>query len=535
MNLSVWRWIKELNKLLSTGQPEPVRQAERIAAMQLHVVLPAKAGVIAVVLFYIWHHGSFGEEETIRGVAVDWLRNYFVAFLVVNFIALFLFVFWRKLPSGLFPWLAFTLGLLDGLFVAGLMFITEGFESIMFWVFPGLIVLNALSIPLAVPQIVLNLLLSAFYLTAGVLNVQIPISERASVDPRAFRPLPPAHNTNAVSPAAGTNAAVPAAGTNRPSRPGDTSFVLAVGGTNAVPPADSTNRISRPRPGRSIDSPYVTAPAEISTEPLVTHLLVLWLLTACAYGVQVLEERQRRAFDEEREFAVREAHLHSTGRLAAEFAHQIKNPLAIINNAAFSVRRALKEGKRDVSRQIEIIQEEVERSDKIVTQIMGYAQLTEGRVEKLEVAEELNRAIEQVFPAAVDCAVSVERDFPRELPPLLMQRRHLSEILVNLLTNAREAMNDQGTVSVSAAHRSDDSIEISVRDNGPGVPPDRLERIFEAYYTTKEKGTGLGLAIVKHNTELYAGTVRVESGLGKGARFIVTFPAKTAVSPVKSR
>jgi signal transduction histidine kinase len=508
MNLSVWRWIKELNKLLFTGQPEPVRQAERIAAMQLHVVLPAKAGVIAVVLYYISHHGSFAEEETNRGVAVDWLGNYFVAFLIVNFIAFFLFRFWRKLPPGLFPWLAFTLGLLDGLFVAGLMFITEGFESIMFWVFPGLIVLNALSIPLAVPQIVLNLSLSAFYLTAGVLNVQIPISERAPVDPRAFRPVLPAHNTNAVSPSSSTN---------------------------AVSPSFSTNRISRPRPARGFDSPYLTAPAEISTEPLVTHLLVLWLLTACAYGVQVLEERQRRAFDEEREFAVREAHLHSTGRLAAEFAHQIKNPLAIINNAAFSMRRALKEGKRDVSRQIEIIQEEVERSDKIVTQIMGYAQLTEGRVEKLEVTEELDRAIEQVFPAAVECAVSVQRDFPRDLPPLLMQRRHLSEILVNLLTNAREAMNDHGTVSVSAAHRSDDSIEISVRDNGPGVPPDRMERIFEAYYTTKEKGTGLGLAIVKHNTELYAGTVRVESGLGKGARFIVTFPAKTAVSPVKLR
>jgi hypothetical protein len=144
MNLSVWRWIKELNRLLSTRQPEPVRQAERIAAMQLHVVLPAKAGVIAVALYYISHHGSFAEEETNRGVAVDWLGNYFVAFLIVNFIALFLFVFWRKLPPGLFPWLAFTLGLLDGLFVAGLMFITEGFESIMFWVFPGLIVLNAL-------------------------------------------------------------------------------------------------------------------------------------------------------------------------------------------------------------------------------------------------------------------------------------------------------------------------------------------------------------------------------------------------------
>ena len=63
-------------------------------------------------------------------------------------------------------------------------------------------------------------------------------------------------------------------------------------------------------------------------------------------------------------------------------------------------------------------------------------------------------------------------------------------------------------------------------DDGPGIPPDKMERIFEAYYTTKEKGTGLGLAIVKHNAELYSGTVRVESELGKGAKFTVNFPAK---------
>jgi two-component system NtrC family sensor kinase len=247
----------------------------------------------------------------------------------------------------------------------------------------------------------------------------------------------------------------------------------------------------------------------------------------------VLAERQRRAFEEEREFAVREAQLHSAGRLAAEFAHQIKNPLAVINNAVYSVERALKEGRTNVLRQIEIIQEEVEHSDRIVTQIMGYAQLTEGRVERLNVAEELDRAIQQVFPAAVDSGIVVERSYKSDFPPLLMQRGHLSEVMVNLLRNAREALNGRGQVTVAAECRPDYSIKIYVRDNGPGISPDKMERIFEAYYSTKEKGTGLGLAIVKHNVELYAGTVRVESELGKGACFILTFPAKTVISLAK--
>ena len=75
------------------------------------------------------------------------------------------------------------------------------------------------------------------------------------------------------------------------------------------------------------------------------------------------------------------------------------------------------------------------------------------------------------------------------------------------------------------------AVEISVADDGPGIAPDKIERIFEAYFTTKEKGTGLGLAIVKHNVELYGGTVRVDSVLGKGAKFTVIFPAKSQPKP----
>ncbi|MGD0614257.1 MAG: ATP-binding protein, partial [Verrucomicrobiota bacterium] len=280
---------------------------------------------------------------------------------------------------------------------------------------------------------------------------------------------------------------------------------------------------------RATELPYDTENRDTGTGPYLPHLAVLWLLTACCYGVQVLAERERQALDEAREFEVRERQLRSAGRLAAEFAHQIKNPLAIINNAVFSLQRALKQGRNDVAGQIDIIREEVERSDRIVTQIMGYAQLSEGRLEKLAVAEELDSAIAQVFPSGAGYAIRVERRYQQPLPPLFMQRRHLSEILVNLLQNAREALTGGGDVSVTARCRVDFSIEIVIADTGPGIPPDKLERVFEAYYTTREKGTGLGLAIVKHNMDLYDGTVRVESTLGQGTRFTLLLPAKAVV------
>lgn len=93
---------------------------------------------------------------------------------------------------------------------------------------------------------------------------------------------------------------------------------------------------------------------------------------------------------------------------------------------------------------------------------------------------------------------------------------------------------DQGCITVTARCRNDAAVEVAIADDGPGIPAEKLERIFEAYYSTRPKGTGLGLAIVKHNTELYGGTVRVESELGKGARFTVIFPAKTVSNRLKT-
>jgi signal transduction histidine kinase len=276
------------------------------------------------------------------------------------------------------------------------------------------------------------------------------------------------------------------------------------------------------------------APHEDLGQPFVLRLMVLMLMTGGCYGVQLLLERQESAIEEAREFGMRENQLRSAGRLAAEFAHQIKNPLAIINNAAFSLRRTLQNGQANATRQIDIIQEEVARADRVITQITGYAQLSEGRVEKLDVVEEIDRAIGQVFPPAVPTKIKIHRDYAAHFPPLLMQRGHLSEMFMNLLQNARDALGERGNVFVTADCHRDYSIEITVRDDGPGIPPDKVERIFEAYFTTKEKGSGLGLAIVKHNVELYGGRVRVESRLGHGAKFTLLFSAKALMKLSKT-
>jgi signal transduction histidine kinase len=287
-----------------------------------------------------------------------------------------------------------------------------------------------------------------------------------------------------------------------------------------------------PHPHKPVswDSTLPPPPEDTPAGSFLSNLFVLLLLTFCCYGVQALAERQRRELEEAREFAVREGQLHSAGRLAAEFAHQIKNPLAIIASAAYSLQRSLRENKNSAGQQIEIIQEEVARADRVITQIMGYAELSEGRVEKLDAHGELERAIAQVFPPAVPTDIKIQRQYASYFPPLLMQRNHLSEIFVNILTNARDAIGPAGKIFIKAACLPDYTVEISIRDNGAGIPADKMTRIFEAYYTTKNKGSGMGLAIVKHNTDLYGATISVKSEVGKGTEFILTFPAKTIVN-----
>jgi signal transduction histidine kinase len=261
-------------------------------------------------------------------------------------------------------------------------------------------------------------------------------------------------------------------------------------------------------------------------ESLLMRLLLLLLLVVCCYALQVLLDRKRREEVEAREFAVKQHQLQAAGRLAAEIAHQLKNPLGIINNAAYTLQKTVKEGKT-ITQQISIIREEVARSDRIITELMGYARLAEGRVERVGLGEILEQSIQVALPQGSGFQVQVHRDLQEPLPSLLGQRAHFLEIFTNLLVNAREAMNGAGEVWISARATPDYSVQVTIRDSGPGIPPEELGRVWEAYFTTKDRGTGLGLAIVKHNAEMYGGRVRLESEVGKGAAFTITLPART--------
>jgi signal transduction histidine kinase len=455
--------LKRLLALFEIPALDPERARRRIEVMERNTMLPVKGVFIVLILQSFNYHSKWMVQLSNNlDVTVETVQLLFGFYIALTVLLALPVLAVRRMPMAVLQWSVVTSSLIDGLMLAGITIIAGALDSVLFWLFIGLLLRNAVSVPPGFSQLFLNFAISLCYTLVAVVESTV----MHSLDDQTQRAL------------------------------------------------DMT-------------------PTDELGELFVLRMLVLWLVAITSYGVQAFLEKQRLAIEEASEFAAREGQLRSAGRLAAEFAHQIKNPLAVIRNAAHSLERSIRENKKSAAQQIEIIQEEVTHADKVITQIMGYAQLSEGRVEKLIVEEKLEEAVEQVFPAAVPTGIRVQKNFTGPFPPLLMQRGHLSEILVNLLQNARDALGENGVITLAAATRRDHTVEITIADNGPGVSPDKFGRIFEAYFTTKEKGTGLGLAIVKHNVELYGGTVHVESVLGKGAKFVITFPAKSLPKPFK--
>ncbi|HOX01592.1 MAG TPA: ATP-binding protein [Candidatus Paceibacterota bacterium] len=443
------RAISRFSELLATEAPDPEQHAARIWFMERNIGLPVKA-LALISVFYFLFFSRLTDSVTMvsmREVALENIQRFFLLYILVNVAAGIMLIGMTQLPLILIQWVVFTVNLLDGLFLSSLTLLPGTYDSVIFWMFPGLIIRNAISIPTVPWQLLVNFLITFGFGAAAVMDAQI----------------------------------------------------------------DHFDQIE----------------SETVGEPLVLRIAILLLVTLCCYGVQVLFDRQRRTEDEAREFALRQEQLRVTSRLAAEIAHQLKNPLGIINNAAFNLQRNVKEGKATITQQIKIIREEVERSDRIITDMMGYSRLAEGRLERLNVDEALDNAIDQVFPAAVHYDIQIERDYSSALPVLLMQPSHLTETFVNILQNAREAMGGAGKIRIATRFGEGYSVIVTIEDSGPGIPPEIRDKVFEPYFTTKDRGTGLGLAIVKHNVEMYGGSVQVDSESGLGCRFVLVFPAKS--------
>jgi signal transduction histidine kinase len=273
--------------------------------------------------------------------------------------------------------------------------------------------------------------------------------------------------------------------------------------------------------------PMDPAAQEIQRRGIILNVVILALVGGGCYGAHLLVRMRLRALSEDQERMIRTEKLNLAAMMATSIAHELKNPLAVMNNAAFILRRGEGQLEPKLRKQIDIIASEIQRSDKIIMDLLGYAKLAGGKILRVNVNQVLDEALEDLDNEIAARRIVVTKAYERHLPPLLIDAAQLRTMVSNLLLNACEAIDSLGKITVETGYSDEGSIEISIADTGKGIAEENLPRVFDSFFTTKEAGTGLGLSIVESITKAYGGTVTVKSQKGSGSRFTVRLPTRT--------
>jgi len=232
-----------------------------------------------------------------------------------------------------------------------------------------------------------------------------------------------------------------------------------------------------------------------------------------------------RALQEARLETVRSEKMASVGLLAAGMAHEVGTPLAGIIGYTGILAEELADDpeKSDYLRRISA---DAGRIDRLVRELLNYARPVKPEIERICVKEFLGDLLAMLERQGVLKQIETRLTVAAGLPALYIDRHQLLQVMMNLVMNARDALSAGGYIEIDAVAESGDSIAISVRDSGGGIPPENLEKIFEPFFTTKEpgRGTGLGLAISARLVESFGGRLAVASELGQGATFTLKLP-----------
>ncbi|MDB4935823.1 MAG: sensory box histidine kinase [Labilithrix sp.] len=227
--------------------------------------------------------------------------------------------------------------------------------------------------------------------------------------------------------------------------------------------------------------------------------------------------------------------LAAIGELAAVIAHEVRNPLAVIFNCIGTLQKSgapLEPAATPAEAKalLAILAEEANRLNQIVAELLDFARPGEVLLLKESIEDIVTGAI-QAVKCAQKTSAQIELEVSRPLPPQMLDARLVRQAVINLVTNAVQAMSDGGRIVVRVAEDAlggRPAVRVEVADDGPGIPSNVLNRIFEPFFTTKAFGTGLGLAVVKHVAEAHHGEVAVQSTGGQGTTFVVRLPSSPA-------
>ena len=223
---------------------------------------------------------------------------------------------------------------------------------------------------------------------------------------------------------------------------------------------------------------------------------------------------------------VQQEHLAKLGQAAAAIAHEVKNPLSSMKTLA-QLMQEDQEVRARYERDLTYMIAEIDRLNGSVQQLLSFSRPAPEKPSNVDVGKLIANATQTLRRHAADRGITLEYQ-DGSAPTLKNSHPELiQQIILNLTLNATQASSEGGRVTVDVQPKPENHVTIRVTDEGPGIPPEMRERVFEPFVTTKQKGTGLGLAIVQKNVRLLGGEIRVESPIadGRGTRMIVTLPA----------
>ncbi len=215
--------------------------------------------------------------------------------------------------------------------------------------------------------------------------------------------------------------------------------------------------------------------------------------------------------------------LAELGTLASGMAHEIGTPMNVIMGRAELLMRKAKD--EPTKRGLETIVTQVERITKIMNQLLSFARKRPSEQRGVDVSVTVGNVLDMLVEKFNKCGIHVIKDYAPNLPQILADSDHITQVLLNLVLNACQAMPEGGTLTLKLCTKRD-VVELSLQDTGTGIPEGQISKIFDPFFTTKAvgEGTGLGLTVVHGIIQEHNGTIRVKSIPNQGTTFVISLP-----------
>ncbi|MFH1154023.1 MAG: ATP-binding protein [Pseudomonadota bacterium] len=270
--------------------------------------------------------------------------------------------------------------------------------------------------------------------------------------------------------------------------------------------------------------------------------IVVTAVVTTGLSVDKLQERDRE-MDAMNAQLIQTDKLAALGKMAAGVAHEINNPLGIISTQAGWMKDLLEEedikaspNYQEFVQALQKIEVHVERAGKVTRNMLGFARSMEPSQEKIDINATVKQTLDFLGHHAQINNIDIITDLDPTLPEISSDRSQLQQVFLNIINNAIDAIEKQGSIHVRT-RRNDDRLTIAIEDTGMGIPESMLSRIFDPFFTTKEKdkGTGLGLSITYKIIDSLGGSIDVRSKVGEGTCFTITLPMRPDAAAKRTR